>query len=402
MLEQIDTVVAFSVVMLMLSLVVTALVQVISALSDLRGRNLASGLSNLLHQIEPELRIKLADGSTVADHIADAVVKHPAIAHAGTRAKAISQDELVRVLRDLCSEKPAAVIDPTAKSKLTDLVETEVPGGVAIWHAAEAVADELATKFPDLKNEIKATVDAAGSTVSKLEFQIGQWFDTVMNRLSDIFTRKTRAITVVISVLFVGMLQIDAGEILRQITNTPGLRARLAAMSDTALSQANKIFDNSERAMAALADVRKQNEKDTQFVSALDKEAPHLTRCVDGKNWLIENFKALPNADKLEQEFDKACQEESRRAMGNSYDQIRALQSDLEKTDLKIVPVEIDRQPVFDTCAHWWAAYGVRRHLLGTLVSLVFLSLGAPFWFNMLRQLSNLKPAIAEKIAPNN
>jgi len=40
----------------------------------------------------------------------------------------------------------------------------------------------------------------------------------------------------------------------------------------------------------------------------------------------------------------------------------------------------------------------VRRHLLGTLVSIVFLSLGAPFWFNTLRQLSNLKPAISEKV----
>jgi hypothetical protein len=41
------------------------------------------------------------------------------------------------------------------------------------------------------------------------------------------------------------------------------------------------------------------------------------------------NIKTLPNAEKIEQEFDKACQEETQRAMGNSYDQIRGLQRPL-------------------------------------------------------------------------
>jgi len=30
----------------------------------------------------------------------------------------------------------------------------------------------------------------------------------------------------------------------------------------------------------------------------------------------------------------------------------------------------------------------------------LFLSLGAPFWYNVLRQLSNLRPAVAQKIEP--
>lgn len=76
-----------------------------------------------------------------------------------------------------------------------------------------------------------------------------------MNRLSDLFTRSTRVITVVLSVLLVVLLQIDSGAILRQITRSPELRAKLTAMSDSALSQADKIFDNSERAAAALADI---------------------------------------------------------------------------------------------------------------------------------------------------
>jgi hypothetical protein len=235
--------------------------------------------------------------------------------------------------------------------------------------------------------------------VSKLEHQLGQWFDTIMDRLSDIFTRKTRVITVVISLLLVAALQIDSGQILQQIIHSPELREKLIAMSNNELAKADKIFDNSERAEAALEDLKNNRVNgDAKTVVALAQVPSHLTRCVDGRNALIETTQKLPNAQDLLKEFDAACLGRTRQAMGNAYDEMRGLRLDVEKTNLKIMPTEIGGQPVFDSPSHWWRAYGTRRHLLGVLVSVLFLSLGAPFWFNALRQLSNLKPAIAGKV----
>lgn len=420
MLQQIDTAIAFTVVMLMLSLIVMAIVQVVSALTDLRGRNLASGLQNLLRQIEPEFRKPLATlaeskptagGSsqqnepdsrehaaaktTIAQHIAEIVVRHPAIAHAGTRAKAVSQSELLRVLRDLCAEKPAAKLHDDAKEKLKALLDARVPGGPDSMAAAVAVAERLAAQLPDQDAQVKAAVESTFATVSKLEDQLDQWFDTVMDRLSDIFTRKVRLITVVVSVLLVAALQIDSGDILRQIIHSPELRAKLTDMSDAALSQADKLFDNSERASAALADVRKNypnDPKDAQTVAALAKVPPHLTRCVDGRNALIENTQQLANAENLLNEFDNACQDRTKQTMGTALDEMRGLRIDLEKTNLNLIPTGIH------SFSQWWQAYRGRRHLFGVLASILLLSLGAPFWFNALRQLSNLKPAIAAKV----
>jgi len=36
-------------------------------------------------------------------------------------------------------------------------------------------------------------------------------------------------------------------------------------------------------------------------------------------------------------------------------------------------------------------------HWLGILASASFLSLGAPFWFNLLKRLSNLRPILAQR-----
>jgi len=412
MLQQIDTAIAFTVVILMLSLIVMAIVQMVSALTDLRGRNLASGLENLLRQIEPEFRNPLHQkplttqqtqtgpentqdqGPTIAQHIAQIVVRHPAIAHAGTRAKAVSQSDLIRVLRDLCSDHPAAVLVPAAKEKLKNVLEARVPGGTDKVAEARAVAERLATALPAQEAQVKAAVDATFLTISKLEDQVSQWFNTIMDRLSDIFTRKTRVITVVVSVLLVAALQIDSGDILRQIVRSPELRAKLTAMSENELTQGDRLFDNGERAAAALADVRKNHASDNaQTVTALAQVPAHLTRCVDGKNALIEKTQQLANAEALLKEFDSACKDRTRQAMGNAYDEIRGLRADLEKTNLKIIPAT-----VLDSPSDWLKAYREPHHVLGVLVSVLLLSLGAPFWFNALRQLSNLKPAIAGRV----
>ena len=55
MFRQLDTGIAFVVVILMISLLVTAIVQSISALLDLRGKNLTRALSDLFKQMLPIL-----------------------------------------------------------------------------------------------------------------------------------------------------------------------------------------------------------------------------------------------------------------------------------------------------------------------------------------------------------
>jgi len=47
--------------------------------------------------------------------------------------------------------------------------------------------------------------------------------------------------------------------------------------------------------------------------------------------------------------------------------------------------------------ASYWAP--TWQHFWGTLASAALLSLGAPFWFNLLKDLSNLRPTLAKKQA---
>ena len=59
MLQQVDSAIAFAVVMLILSLIITALVQIVNASFDVRGLNLVWALTRLFHEVDPSLRVEI-------------------------------------------------------------------------------------------------------------------------------------------------------------------------------------------------------------------------------------------------------------------------------------------------------------------------------------------------------
>src|SRR5829696_4371576 len=111
-LEHLDTVIAFAVMMLLLSLIITSLVQMFAGLFNLRGKNLLWGTEQLLRQLDPRL-------TTEARTLADRILRHAALTHrAGRHASAIRPSELVLVLGQISrgeiqkAERPADSTDP--------------------------------------------------------------------------------------------------------------------------------------------------------------------------------------------------------------------------------------------------------------------------------------------------
>lgn len=76
-------------------------------------------------------------------------------------------------------------------------------------------------------------------------------------------------------------------------------------------------------------------------------------------------------------------------ALENLAQQAREIKSSLDATRLNLIPSPYP-QP-------WYSTYEGRRHLLGVLFTIALLSLGAPFWYNVLKSLSSLKPLLANK-----
>src|SRR5262249_16179866 len=160
---------------------------------------------------------------TLADEVADAVVKHPSLQVGFSRLKAIRKDELLMVFEDLASDAPMQpnVLSEPARKALSDALKPAIPGGDQTLAAAHPVVAALSKQFPAIKQEGDQAINAQLLSVRKLEQSIAAWFDTVMDRTSDSFARHTRMITIAAALLMTLTFQIDAADIWSQISKSP-------------------------------------------------------------------------------------------------------------------------------------------------------------------------------------
>lgn len=386
MLEYLDIAIGFATVMLLLSLIVTAVVQAVSAILDLRGRNLVWALAKLFDQMlvqaaDDKARRDPAAAVTRAANakaLAKAVAGHPAIApSARLTAKAIRPGELREILHRL-AQGSATELLPGAKTALETLAAARIPGGPETVEHATLVARELERFVPQYGQAVQDVIDRLKGQTSLVSSEIATWFDTVMDRSSDRFARTSKFWSAGVGAVLALTLHVDSVALIHQISSNAGVRSELVAMAQPSLEHAKQMEDYANIAGSTFSELKQQE----AFKVALQKAPAAMTRCADGRAWIQENAGGnLALADG----FEKLCEQKGAAALGALPQQIDTLQRTLGRTQLE----------VFGR----WTRAGFGWQLLGCLMTVAFLTLGGPFWFNMLQQMASLRPSIARKIA---
>ena len=479
MLQQLDSAIAFAVVMLILSLLITALVQIVNASFDLRGLNLVWALTRLFHQADPALQQTVGKrkfgelfSPTLGRRLAQAVSRYKPLASGIVgRAKAIRSDELLLVLRQMVLNPPGN-LPAEAHQALVMLVNERVPGGAMEVEAAEKLAKNLTDQFdPLLNDQLKTKLDDVVrntvGTVSKMEYKINQWFDSVMDRSSEIFSGHNKVYTFVLASILAFGWHIDSGQILHQISTDSNVRDNLNRAADSVMAQGEKLLQNghvktafdrlhdkSQQTAATLQDTSVMSCNDNgeawltsnaeklgpyegrvrtaigkacksgennghpdfgtaiapvlaevdQVTIAWAKAPATLDQCIEGVRWIDDHkdlFAAVDSdvAAAEAEAFQTQCKSAALDSFGNAGQNIVSLRKTLDDSKLQVSTSSLhyDGKDIF-LRPFSLTGYGHWQHLMGTLSTVLLLSLGAPFWFNTLCQLSNLKPAAARKI----
>jgi hypothetical protein len=206
-------------------------------------------------------------------------------------------------------------------------------------------------------------------------------------------------ITVVAAVLLAFFLHIDSLQILRQLESDPTIRAKLIQSVDTAMQRAEDSFALSaaSAAMASSAIRSACNDVNTPGLCAVAQTIPlDLINRNDGINWIKSTVHDANECNRLLVAYGNCFDEKTRVWLHDLRQSANAIRTDL--TELNHSTLVILPNP-FPTGKEYFRKYWRERmHLLGTLMTAVFLSLGAPFWYNALKQLSSLRPAIAQKV----
>lgn len=251
------------------------------------------------------------------------------------------------------------------------------------------------------------------------------WFDYVMDRASQRFAFQTRLVTIVLACIFVFAAHFDAVQLLQSMSQTAELRARLAAAVDALDKHAEqpalpRESTHKEIAHSVVPDVYrnamvsilrpaavpeppkrktrgKEREKvETTAAAAEDpvtaeakskamhalETSPGFASREDAESWLRTSLEGNPVRDTLAAAYQQELNTELVSDSDKLIDQSASLKSELARSGLRLFQAE--RFSPLSTA-----------EMPGFLLTIAFLSLGAAFWYNTLKNLASLRPQVA-------
>ena len=373
MLNLLETLISFAVVLLGMSLILTALTQAISGFLGSRGGNLEWTLANLLRTLRPELKEKLErDGPDLARRLTKHILQHPLICDSAYQGEGLFILRVGRRIVEVANSRwktLGSIVgflrrhwNQTAPFQRRWARATTIRFEELI-RVLDLIADGTRPAGPPSKAWTEQETAGWLSGDPRLN---REWFDTAMDRASQRFVTHMRHITFVCSVVLAFGSHFDAVRLYRQLSGNADLRASVGA-----------------RAEAMMA----------RYEQSISPEA-------------IQKGQAREVNDRLKIARAQA-------------DEIR---TELADAGIELLPTPYDKHLRVDGCFNPWSYSWVKStasfvgldlvdgpgchdflpwidfgHFIGILVSCILLSLGAPFWYNQLRFLTSLKPVIAQK-----
>jgi hypothetical protein len=409
MLNTIDTVIAFAVIMTVLSLLITIVVQMVSAAFSLRGKNLANALALTFQTIDPNI-------GQHAHSLAAQILRDPIFSDSMWRRKARpildeAAQKFITAQRKLRGAQLRKADDPNRDSAISK-ARTEVDAakrGLTIpevkpnrekpwgfwtlpWGSALQIANairpgeiyrvlhelrEMSHEEAQLRDIPAELVDKAGVLIAVLQ----RWDQP------SIESRGKLADIAKLSKIFQPDQQKAAVDALSNFGATMERATtqaydRFQRWFGTAQDRAEQWFQIHVRVVTITAaslltvllqldtvEIYDKLRDQPKLVEALVKSAPGV----------------LEQGGAVTAEGATASQEARAKAFGNLTEQMKTAGFD-------IVPP--------GWFARWRTESGIWwfNHFFGLLLSAGLLTLGAPFWFNLLKNLTSLRPALANLI----
>ena len=376
-------------VYLLLSLIVTAITELISGWLKWRSQNLWKGIRNLIDSgAAAEWATKLYDhpliqGLSPAGKAKAGKVNGPS--YIPSRTFAVT---LLEVLKDSDSAGQAAIkalqraVDTTPdtaslgdlKTALGDAVKGlpndgaagelkgqvaalvgRIPATVSLTDAKRDVGSWLAAlpdrwmqmlieNMPDskLKKSLAALLEESHHDLDHLKANLETWFNNSMERVSGWYKRKTQLVHLLLAVAVTLVINVDSVLVVNALSQNQALRDAVVAQS--------QAFVKTQPAPGTA-------QPDTKAADTIGQLSTQLSRLDLPVGWVLPGQRAYSQDDQ----------------------------------DFRVWPGWWWHGRFQDWVVFWWQT--VRFHFLGWLLTAFAISLGAPFWFDMLNKVINIRAA---------
>ena len=220
------------------------------------------------------------------------------------------------------------------------------------------------------------------------------WTCISQERAQQWVTMHTRILTVIFALLAAFGLQLDTVEIFRHVSSDGAARDKLVAQSAAVASQADRAFRDSnsvlQKAYEAWPD---RTNPSVQAAVATIKVEPNETRESLTRR-LRQALASLADHNGDLKSFNDTVDRVATDTLKEKAGDYTAVKADFDKAGFELFPGSDEGRWGYGR----WPA-GDRDHIWGILFSVGLLSLGAPFWYHSLKNLTSLRSTVAQNIA---
>ena len=411
-LEILDIVIGLMFVYLLLSLLATALNEYVAALLNLRGKELARGIGRLLDDAGQQDAVKKAlaglgpRATTAADRLTEQFYNHRLIRPLATRRgwltgrivpwplsrlfpdlgkdprlpSYIPARTFAMALLDVLGYQEPAATDPIdrmqpgqgADAQRTGLVEMmEILKRESPLDVGQLEGLLEGTAVPDaLKPRLLEALTGAQNRLQHLHDSVEVWFNNAMDRASGAYKRTTQGWLFVLGLFIAAFSNADTIEMWRRLAGNDELRA---AMAQRAVQRLPALEPGVRGAAPAAGEAGSPAAADTAGADTAAVAA--ATAAADPR----AREKARAESAWKEYQAAKSELDSMELKLGWTTEQLR------EAGLLKPGTDAPDWFP-FDRGGFW-------LKLLGLLLTAVAISLGAPFWFDLLNKVISIRAA---------
>lgn len=326
-------------ILLLLSLLASTIMEFVSSIFGLRGKNLQKALRNLLEGY------KSGEGAVVDKDIYNSFVKNPLYRQLSFRYGSDSSK----------TSPPSYVSSKSFQSILFDiLLGNEIVEDQKLEELILQKINELENE--DLKKVLRQLWRDADGNIDVFKKKVEEWYNSVMERATGWYKRSTQYILVGVGFTIAIVLNADTLAIYERLENNPEVAERIAAIAENIATKDTVTVDI---ALDAIDEVEGVDTSSSTIV--IDTLAIEVTDTEEDKQAKEDyNLKA--------------------RELTNMVSQINTYRSPL---GMGWKNVNLSAMQPLD----------IATKILGWLVTALAISLGAPFWFDILKKIVNLRGA---------
>jgi hypothetical protein len=284
----------------------------------------------------------MLDDDTKTNAVSAAFYDHPLIKYLGenkfhSEPAYMTAQNFSKVLVDLLRGKN---VQPG--QDFAAMIQNSLNAGKTQWGAATIEAQSL--------SYIRSLWADSQNDVERFRILLEQWFDDTMERASGWYKRKTQLILLIIGMSMAIAFNVDSIAIAKKLSNDPKLAAQFASNAAVYVQTHKELAEQLKNTPPA--DTARQNELGQQMKLILDK-SKHL---MDSANAMVSGN--ITDANEL---------------LGLGW-------SDKCKKGKAAV--------CLNHTFHWYS-------IIGWIITALAISLGAPFWFDLLNKLMKLRSSVA-------